>query len=141
MSDNWLSTDDAIEEVVAHCLKMTGGKMELSIRCPDAKIEAKVKAALKGRKNASLVDTYVGGMNDTVKAVFKKGTHTRSEPAPDEGDDTPITRTDDEYAEMASHDDGEGDASPYESLEQIADCKHDAQMADLTPDDELDGLV
>lgn len=130
MADNWLSTDAMIAEVCDDAVKNYGGTTILSIRCPDKEIEKKVRAYLNSKRGGKTIDTYVGGPNDSVKAT------------PYEGDDTPAkTRRKKGYMPPIEEDD-EGDDTPYESLEQMADCKHDAQMADLTPEDpDLDGLV
>lgn len=80
MSDNWLSTDAAINEVVAYAIKMSGGTMPLDIRCPDAEIEAKVKAHLKGKHKGSNIGTYVGKIDESITPVYA-------------GDRTPVGKT------------------------------------------------
>lgn len=141
MADNWLSTDEAIAEVCDQAVKEYGGTSILSIRCPSKEIQAKVRKYLDGKRGGKTIDTYVGGINDTVAGLISTGADTPSKSRAKKGDTPPISRSDEDYAEMASHDDGEGDEDP--DLDQIADDKHSAQMADLTPEDdpELDGLV
>lgn len=118
--DNWLSTDEAIAEVCDDAIKKYGGTKILSIRCPDKEIEAKVRKYLDSKRGGKTIDTYVGGINDSVKATRYEGDDTPVEEPRDDGDDTP-------------------------DLDQIVDDKHAAQMADLTPAEEdvedVTGLV
>lgn len=81
--DNWLSTDAMIAEVCDDAVKNYGGTSILAIRCPDKEIEAKVRKYLNSKRGGKTIDTYVGGINDSVKAMYEPG-----ESTPD-GDDTP----------------------------------------------------
>lgn len=84
--DNWLSTDAMIAEVCDEAVRNYGGTSILAIRCPDKEIEAKVRKYLNSKRGGKTIDTYVGGINDSVKAIYEPG-----ESTPD-GDDTPIKK-------------------------------------------------
>lgn len=99
--DNWLSTDAMIAEVCDDAVKKYGGTNILAIRCPDKEIEAKVRKYLNSKRGGKTIDTYVGGINDPIKAVpydgditpdgdgTPKRTRKKREPTP--VDDTPMT--------------------------------------------------
>lgn len=99
--DNWLSTDEAIAEVCDDAVKNYGGTSILCIRCPDEEIERKVRKYLDSKRGGKSIDTYVGGINDTVKAIHKAGDNTPVGDAPPKKrgkppvDDTPVEEDDD----------------------------------------------
>jgi len=129
MSDNWLSTDEQIREVCDQAVKEYGGSDILSIRCPTKEIQAKVRKYLDSKRGGKTIDTYVGALNDNRAGMIDTGHGTRSKTRSKKGDSTPIEL------------EGEGDDTPDQDIDHILDQKHYAQMADLTPDDDLDGLV
>lgn len=147
--DNWLSTDEAIKEVCDHVIELSAGAMEVDIRCPDAEIEAKVKAYLKNKRGTKFIGTYVGGLHDSVKAIPREGDGTPAKTRRKKGDRPPepevqiddedIIRGGDSATEIMIK-----SARHAAKMEQIADDKHEAQMADLTPEAErvdMSGLL
>lgn len=128
MADNWLSTDEQIREVCDQAVKEYGGSDILTIRCPSKEIQAKVRKYLDSKRGGKTIDTYVGDINDTRAGLIDTGHGTQSKRRSKKGDSTPIEQDD------------LGDDTPVD-LDQIVDDKHDCIIADLTPDDELDGLI